>query len=73
MKLMASKKKRNKKYHGSNAVTSRPAITKVSAVRRHPAHQWWVDHQKLAKPVAIAAGVGVVVIILIIGLVDLIW
>ena len=69
---MSSKKKRNKKYHGSTAVTSRPSITRVSAVRRHPVHQWWTDHQRMAKPVAIAVGIGILVIIVIIGIVDII-
>lgn len=70
---MSSKKKRNKPYKGSNAATVRPTITRVSAVNRNPVHQWWVDHQRFAKPVGIAAGIVVVIVICIIGLIDIIW
>lgn len=69
---MATKKKRNKVYKGSNAA-ARPTITRVSAVNRNPVHQWWVDHQRVAKPALIAAGITAVIIIIIIGIIDLIW
>ena len=68
---MSSKKKRNKQYKGS--VSSRPTITHVSAVSRHPVHQWWVDHKRVAKPVLITAAIAIAVIIILIGLIDLIW
>ena len=72
IETMSSKKKRNKKYQGSVA-NARPTITKVSAVKRHPVHQWWLDKRRIAKPVGIAAAVGVGLIIVIIGAIDLIW
>lgn len=70
---MTNKKKRNKAYKGSGAAVTRPTITRVNAVDRNPVHQWWFDHQRVAKPVAIAAGIGVAIIICIIGLIDIIW
>lgn len=68
-----SKKKRDKKHHKHNVAADRPVIVKVSAVKRHPAHQWWVDHHRVAKPVLIAAAIAVVVIVCIVGLIDAIW
>lgn len=64
-----SKKKRNKQYKGS--VSTRPTITRVSAVNRNPVHQWWVDHKQAARPVLIIAGIGVAVIIVVIGIVGI--
>ena len=51
------KKKRNKVYRGEEASTNRPSITRVSAVKRSPIKQWWVDHKRIAKPVIIAIAV----------------
>lgn len=68
---MSSKKKRNKQYKGS--VPARPTITRVNAVNRHPVHQWWIDHKQVARPVLIATGIAVVVLVCIIGLIDIIW
>ncbi len=53
-------------------MTTRPVITRVSAVHRNPAHQWWVDHKRVAKPVSIAVGVILILVVVIIGIVDLI-
>lgn len=68
---MSSKKKRNKQYKGS--VPTRPTITRMSAVNRHPLHQWWVDHKQVAKPVLIIAGIVIAIVIILIGVIDLIW
>lgn len=70
---MSSKKKRNKPYRGAGAATTKPSVTRVTAVNRNPVHQWWVDHQRVAKPVAIAGGIGAVIIVSVIGIVGLIW
>jgi hypothetical protein len=67
---MSNKKKRNKKYHGSNAA-ARPTIVKVNAVKRHPAQQWWLDHKRVAKPILIAVAVAIAVIVMLIGIIDL--
>jgi hypothetical protein len=66
-----SKKKRNKHYKGSAVV--KPTIVKVAAVKRNRAHQWWVDHKRIARPALIAAAVAAGIIIVIIGIVDIIW
>jgi hypothetical protein len=66
---MSNKKKRNKKYQGS--VPTRPTITKVSAVKHHPAKQWWMDHKRMAKPIGIAAAIAIGVIIILIGIIGL--
>lgn len=64
--MAKQKKKRDKAYKGSGAATTRPSVTRLSAVNRNPAHQWWVDHKRIAKPALIAVGV-VIVIVVIIG------
>lgn len=66
-----SKKKRTKVYKGSNAAM-KPTVTRVSAVNRHPVHQWWVDHKLMAKPIAIISAIVVGLIIMIIGIISLI-
>ena len=55
--MAKQKKKRDKSYKGSNAAVARPSVTRISAVHRNPAHQWWFDHKRVAKPVLIATGV----------------
>lgn len=69
-----SKKKRNKPYKGGKTSTNaRPTITRVSAVNRHPVHQWWLDHKIMAKPALIISGIAIVVVLIIIGIIGLIW
>lgn len=51
----------------------RPTVTKVSAIKRTPLHQWWIDHRRVAKPALAAGGIALLVIIVVIGIVDLIW
>jgi hypothetical protein len=63
------KKKRNKVYTGADATIDRPVITRVSAVNRSKVGQWWFDHKKIARPVLIASGVVLVLVILIIEIV----
>jgi hypothetical protein len=66
---MSSKKKRTKKYQGSNAATH-TTVTKVSAVKRNPLHQWWVERKKFARPVAIGVAVVLVIIVVIVGIIS---
>lgn len=63
------KKKRNKAYTGVDAAIDRPTITRISAVNRNNLSQWWFDHKRIARPVLIAAGVIVALIVLIIQIV----
>lgn len=69
--MAKQKKKRNKQYKGSGAALAQPVITHVSAVKRNKVQQWWVDKKRIIKPVAIAAGIAFVVIILVIELIRL--
>lgn len=59
------KKKRNKVYSGTDAVITRPVVTRISAVNRNKLSQWWFDHKRVAKPVLIASGVVLALVILI--------
>ncbi len=67
------KKKRNKVYKGSEAATSQPSITRVTAVKRNKAQQWWFEHKRIVKPVSIASGVGLIVIWLLYELLNAIF
>jgi hypothetical protein len=69
---MSNKKKRNKHYKGSIA-SVRPTVVKVSAEKRNPAHQWWIDHERIAKPVLTVAGIALVIIMVIVGIIGIIW
>jgi len=51
------KKKRTKVYRGEEAAVSRPTITRISAVNRSKAGQWWFEHKRVAKPILITSGV----------------
>lgn len=62
------KKKRNKKYSGSDAATARPSITRVQAVNRSKIGQWWHEKKRIAKPVLIAAAVVIIIVWLIVEL-----
>lgn len=63
------KKKRNKVYTGSDAAITRPVVTRISAVNRNKVSQWWFDHKRIAKPVLIASGVVLALVILIVEIV----
>lgn len=69
--MVKQKKKRNKIYTGTGAANARPVVTKISAVNRGKAGQWWYDRRRFVKPVAIAAGILLLLIIVIIGIVSL--
>jgi len=68
---MANKqrKKRNKVYRGVDAAITRPVVTKITAANRSKVGQWWFDHKRVAKPVAIGSGVGVAIVIIIVEIV----
>ena len=69
--MAKTKKKRDKAYKGSGAAIVRPSVTRVSAVRRSPPHQWWVDHKRIAKPVLIATGVILFIVVMIFEIIRL--
>lgn len=55
------KKKRNKAYRGVDAAIDRPVVTKITAVNRSKASQWWLDHKRIVRPIAIAIAVVLVI------------
>ena len=69
--MVKTKKKRDKAYKGSGAAIVRPSVTRVSAVHRNRPHQWWVDHKRIAKPVLIAVGVVIFVVVLLFEIIRL--
>ena len=69
--MAKQKKKRDKAYKGSGAAIVRPSVTRVSAVHRNPVHQWWVDRKRIAKPILIAVGVAIFVVVLIFEIIRL--
>lgn len=71
--MAKQKKKRDKAYKGSGAAANRPSVTRLSAVNRNRAHQWWVDNKRIAKPVLITAGVALIVIILLVEIIRLVF
>jgi hypothetical protein len=66
------KKKRNKVYRGADASITKPTVTRLSAANRNAISQWWFEKKRIAKPVIIAAVVGVVVIWLLTELVRIV-
>lgn len=71
--MVKQKKKRNKHYQGSGAAQKQPVITHVAAVKRNRAQLWWSEKKPLAKPLAIVAGIGAAIIVLLVGLLNLIF
>jgi len=69
--MAKNKKKRNKIYTGADAAVTRPVITKISAVNRSKAGQWWFDHKRIAKPVLIATGVIIFIVVIVIQIIRL--
>lgn len=69
--MAKQKKKRNKQYSGADAAVSRPTVTRVSAVERSKFGQWWFENKRIAKPVLIAAGVIIVIVLVIVQIVSL--
>jgi hypothetical protein len=66
------KKKRNKVYRGNDASVTRPTVTRLSAANRNTISQWWFEKKRIAKPVIIAAVVGIVVIWLLVELIRIV-
>lgn len=67
-----AKKKRSKRYTGEDAAqspASEPVVYRVKAVDRGTLGQWWFEKKKVVKPIAIVAGIVVVIMWLIVELV----
>jgi len=67
--MSKNKKKRNKVYRGADAAITRPVITRIEAANRSKLGQWWFDHKKAAKPILIASGIAIFIILMIIQIV----
>lgn len=67
--MAKQKKKRNKVYSGADAKIIRPSVTRVKAVKRNRAQQWWLDNKRIAKPALIIAAVVLVVVWLVVELI----
>jgi len=65
------KKKRNKQYTGVDAAVTKPSVTKLTAANRSKFGQWWFEHKRIARPVIIASGVALLIIILIVQLIHI--
>ncbi|MDB5167219.1 MAG: hypothetical protein JWN26_364 [Candidatus Saccharibacteria bacterium] len=63
------KKKRNKAYTGVDATITRPIITRISASNRNKFAQWWFEYKRIMKPILIASGVVLVLIVLIVEII----
>lgn len=70
--MKKQKKKRTKKYSGTDAAVTRQSITRVTAVKRNKLQLWWMDRRRILKPVLITAAVVVVVVWLVIELVRIV-
>lgn len=66
------KKKRNKQYTGVDAAITKPVVTRITAVNRSKVGQWWFDHKRIARPVLIAGGVVVVIVLLTVELIRIV-
>lgn len=63
--MVKQKKKRNKAYTGKDAAIARPTVTRISAVKRNKAQQWWFEKKRFAKPVGIAAAVAIGIVLIV--------
>lgn len=70
--MARQKKKRNKKYTGSDAAMNRPSITRVQAVSRGRVGQWWHERRRIVRPIAITIVVIFVIVWLLIELIRVI-
>lgn len=67
--MAKQKKKRTKKYSGTDAAVTRPVVTRVTAANRSKLGQWWFERKRILKPVLITAGVVLALVWLIIEIV----
>lgn len=67
--MSKQKKKRTKKYSGTDAAMTRPSVTRVKAVKRTKLQQWWLDRRRVLRPVLITTTIVSAVVWLIFELV----
>jgi hypothetical protein len=66
--MAKQKKKRNKAYTGADAAMTRPVVTRITASNRNKLAQWWFEHKRAARPILIASGIAVALIVIIVEL-----
>ena len=64
-----NKKKRNKIYTGADAAITKPIITRIEAANRSRIGQWWFENKKALKPILIATGIVIFIVVIIIEIV----
>ena len=69
--MSKQKKKRNKKYQGTDARVVTPTVIRVSAEERSRFKEWWLVYGRLVKFGGAAAGIVAVLTLTIIGIVGL--
>ncbi len=66
-------KKRTKQYTNADTINSQPVVHRYRAVVRSPLGEWWQDHRKQVRMVAIIAGIALIVVFVLFELVDLLF
>lgn len=66
--MVKQKKKRNKAYRGEDAKNARPDVVRITAANRSAPGQWLYERRKLVRPVLIAVGIAVILVIVVIGI-----
>jgi hypothetical protein len=65
------KKKRTKRYQGIDAKQTTPSVTRMAAEERSPMKEWWVANGQMARLIAIAAAILIVIILIVTGIIGL--
>lgn len=60
--MVKQKKKRTKKYSGTDAAVTRPVVTRMTAANRSNLGQWWFERKRILKPVLITAGIATLLV-----------
>ena len=70
--MAKQKKKRNKKYHGSDAKDSAPVVVRVSAEERSRRKEWWLENKTKLKVSVTVLAILLLISLLVTGLVGII-
>ena len=69
--MSRQKKKRTKKYQGVDAKVTAPQVLRVSAEERSRFKEWWLTYGQVTRLAAIALGILLVIILLVVGIVGM--
>lgn len=70
--MAKQKKKRTKKYAGADAATTRPSVTKITAVNRSKPSQWLFERKKFLKLAGIVLVAALLIILTVSGIISLV-